>query len=493
MVLLVVAAYSPLEVAAVNFIGIVHPERLGMVVAIGWLIGLAILFALRRIGLGRPQALLTAVVSLLCLTRGSVFVVRFGPLSGYLIAILVVIAVGMLAHQVDNTVIAKGLLWAVVAFIVGGWGAKSLESLATLGEDEIPQQSAVEFRAAATPDVFLIVLDGHAGARTSLEDYGPAAAAWVEELETRGFQIPRASLSSYPTTAASLPSLLDMSFPMEEGSRISVNTLARLGRVTGGENELFDALSAHGYTTTMVEAGWSGSNCGSNVEVCVGSPFLDAATFMALQTSIFGNKLTDTYGSSLTQGSLGTMRWLASNVAAISDNGTPDLVFAHVMAPHIPFFLDAECNVEYSPGRATFTQAEAEPLGSSPYEEQAACVDGFIVDLADAIPPDAIVVFVSDHGTDSRHQLRRLPAEWSYDDIRERFDALVAVRAGDCEIGDALVIPNLMRRVLSCIAEDPILDLEDRLYVYAPSSIKGESSPVVRVSSTTVYRLMQGA
>ena len=43
IVLLVVAAYSPLEVAAVNFIGIVHPERLGMVVAIGWLIGLVLL------------------------------------------------------------------------------------------------------------------------------------------------------------------------------------------------------------------------------------------------------------------------------------------------------------------------------------------------------------------------------------------------------------------------------------------------------------------
>lgn len=484
-----VAFYTPMQVYAVNLVGVVHPERLFLLAAVTWIVGMALVLMGRVVGLSRRSALLLASAALICLCRGWALTDRFGVVGGWLLFGAMVVVLSLVLRRFDPAGLINGALVVIVVFFLSGLGLDLYRSVSTLGNDVSRPSNAIAFSAAETPDVYLVVVDGHAGTVSTELDFGIDQGVLIDDLHTRGFETPTMSFSSYPTTTASVPSLLDMSYPIQEGPGITLSTVARMQEIIGGDNELFRALRANGYQATMVEAGWGGSRCGSNVDVCVLSPFLDDAVYLALQPSMFAMQLNETFGSSFTLGAQRTMQWLLANAGSLADNGRRDLVFAHIMAPHQPFFLDEQCEVRYAPGRLNFTSSEAEYGSPQPYLEQAQCVDAFIIDMADRIPSDAVVVFAGDHGTDSRHQLRLMPDDWDSDDIRERFNPFIAVRAGGCELGEEVVIPNLMRRVLSCFSTQPIPELDPRVYLYTPISLQGQTTPVERLSDGALQLL----
>jgi hypothetical protein len=481
----VISAYTPLQIYAVNLVGVVHPERLFLLAAVTWIVGMAMLIVCRAAGLSRRPALFLTSAALICVLRGWTLTDRLGVVAGWLAFGAIVGALGLILRRLDSPGLVNVAIAAIVVFFVSGLSIDLIRSVSSLGPDVSRPGEAVAFSATETPDILLVVLDGHAGTVSAPLDFGIDQGAFRRELEARGFQTPTVSFSSYPTTTASVPSLVDMSYPIQEGPGITLSTVARMRQVTGGDNALFRSLKSNGYQITMIEAGWSGSKCGKEVDVCVVSPLLDDAMYLALQPSMFATQLNASFGSSFTLGAQRTMDWLVENVDSLAANGRPDLVFAHVMAPHQPFFLDADCDVRYAPERLNFSASEEQLGTAQPYLEQARCVDDFVIDLSDKVSADSVLVFAGDHGTDSHHQLRLPPDEWSSVDIRERFNPFVAVRAGDCDIGDDLVIPNLMRRVLACFSSEPIPQLDPRVYLYTPISLQGESTPVIKLPDDT--------
>ena len=72
------------------------------------------------------------------------------------------------------------------------------------------EQTVLGEAPAGAPDVYLIVLDGHARADKLEAVFGYDAGPFLDELGARGFEVAPASRSNYLLTSQSLPSLLNM-------------------------------------------------------------------------------------------------------------------------------------------------------------------------------------------------------------------------------------------------------------------------------------------
>jgi hypothetical protein len=154
-------------------------------------------------------------------------------------------------------------------------------------------------------------------------------------------------------------------------------------------------------------------------------------------------------------------------------NETPDFVFAHLIVPHEPFLLDAECGINYRPEfDVASIQAMDDLAGTYAYLDQARCVDRMLVALAGEIPEDAVVLFVADHGAALSGQSDRIPGEWTERDIHERMSAFFALRApAECQPPAPVIVQNVLRAVMRCMGADDLPDLDPRLF---PNSLGAE-------------------
>ncbi len=178
------------------------------------------------------------------------------------------------------------------------------------------------------------------------------------------------------------------------------------------------------------------------------------------------------------------MAWLLENAAEISESPTPQFVFAHILVPHAPFFLDASCEraVEYGrSGVNFFLNGVTDQVREEHFFDQLECVNGFVVELANLVQPDDIVIFVGDHGTDRRDQQNQLGASWDTAAIVERMNVFAAIRAGsDCTVGDEMMLPELMKRVLSCVGSVSHPEPDRRMFL----------TGVFELDRATVYGLV---
>ena len=242
-----------------------------------------------------------------------------------------------------------------------------------------------------------------------------------------------------------------MTYPATEPFDGDATTQA-LYDVIAGENRLFELMKKEGYDTYVVESGWSGSACGANVDFCESSAFIDEAMFFTLWDTVAGPYLSSSIGHAFTLGTQKTMDWVVENAQRISSDDRPSFVFVHLVAPHLPLFLDRTCTTQVGAARSgsTFYPAGVADADREEYlAEQTHCIDSFMIEVADLTNPDTVVIFTGDHGTDRRAQLSTPPDEWGREATVERMNVMVAVRtAVGCSIGDPIMVPNLMRRDL---------------------------------------------
>ena len=491
----VAAAFSPLDLIARNLTGIPHPERLLILVLATWLVAVGYAHLARSLGYSRGSAVFLSFLGVVVLVRGANLTNRFGPWGGWMLAIGLIVLVGFLVGRLESQVLPRIALAFMVVF-VGSLPVVSLfGSLTQYGGDTVADDEGLDHPTLIKkPDIFLVVLDGYAGALSLERDFGISEPAWRSQLTQRGFDVPVSAWSAYSLTRASIPSILDMGYPVVEGDEPSIATQGHLDRIIAGDSNVRFLLSENGYNTTMVESGWSGSACGAAYDSCIRSSFLDEAVYQVLSESMLGPLVKAWRGHASTVGAQQTMAWLLDNGTAIANDGQPDFVFAHLLAPHPPFFMDSSCDISYSPENSgvTFGRNGVDTaLRKEGYLAQAACIDAFMSSLADRLPPETLIVFVADHGTDSRTQLAQHASMWDQTEVAERFNILLAVRSGEhCDVGDPVMAPNLFRRLLSCLGEEDIDDLVPRMFIYPAARFDVVGVPVIEVESATVVQLL---
>ena len=70
----------------------------------------------------------------------------------------------------------------------------------------------IEKNLQEKPDVFVFILDEFAGKNQLMMDFNYDLNSFNQSLNEREFEIPKTSLSNYPNTALSMPSLLNMDY-----------------------------------------------------------------------------------------------------------------------------------------------------------------------------------------------------------------------------------------------------------------------------------------
>ncbi len=484
LLLLAVAAASwPLGVWARNPTGVVHPERLVALILGVWLAGLGVSWLFVRLGVSRTTAVWSVFISIVLLMAGGRLMRQTGVLAGWLVIVVIVALSALVFARLGD---AAGVRAAVVVLAVGlasGVAISAYRSWTSYGASAVIETTSPQLDLVEHPDIFLVVLDGYPGIQASRMDTGDAKTALIDELEARGFTVPTSAWSPYWSTQLSIASLLQMSYPVTEPFDGDATTQA-LYAVIGGDNQLFELMKREGYDTYFVESGWSGSGCGANVDFCESSAFIDGAMFFTLWDTVAGPYVSSSIGNAFTLGPRKTMDWIIENVERISSDGRPSFVFAHLVAPHPPFFLDDTCDIEVEAARSgsSFYNAGVQDAEREEYfAEQTRCVDSFMIDVADLTTSDTVVIFTGDHGTDRRLQLSTPPDEWGQEGIVERMNVMVAVRtATGCSIGDPIIVPNLMRRVLSCYAAHDVSDNPNRMFI----------KPMVEINSDELEDLM---
>lgn len=462
------AVWAGFRIVVRNLVGIPHLERLIVVSVVLWTGALAVSVGLIRFGIQRRVAVYATFIAAFVFLGGGGLMRAVGPLAAWVLAIGAVAVMAVLAFRASGTLTAEVAVYMIAFALVSGLAIDLTRSITQYRNSEMAT-GRVELALKDSRDIFLVVLDGFPGLESLSTSFG---ADFVDDLRANmselGFELPTA-WTAYPSTNFSIPSILAMDYPLESQPS-NRKTLQDLYDVISGDNALREAAEEGGFTTHMVESGWSGSSCRSWYDRCVASSWFDDPMYFLVWSSLIAEYVMPGEAYQYALGSKASMQWLEANVPELSSNANPDFVFAHVVAPHPPLYLERDCQIIPSPRRAGFffNEEGVPPTERKMYlEGQLECVMSFMRSVAGQLDPNDILVFVSDHGTDLHGQLTRDPRTWSEAEVMERMNAFVAARLPEkCSMGEEIYLPNVMRVVGSCVSEEDLPLVEGRMFLF---------------------------
>ncbi len=403
----------------------------------------------------------------------------------HLLASVITVALVLIVYRWGASRSLRGAAVGMAAVVA--IGAASQLVVAELAVDDIAVRRAeIPVGRASVgwmPDVYYIVLDGYGRSDVLADRYGLDLRAFRSDLAARGFVVSPRATSNYPVTTVSIPSSLAMDYPLGPGTRLGPEEERALNRIARGGNPVAGFLRGRGYRYVHVESSLPATRCGDAVDLCVGWPAIDDTVLGYLE----GTPLAPLLRKRLQQGTVGSKLDAFDRIEDMARDGSDDprFVFAHMLVPHPPLFLRADCAVDLDPRRSG-NDVGAPPFREyigfrmTAYADQVRCVNRLLLELLDAIPNDAAVVVASDHGPDAGEQLWKPTDSWTAEDIKERVSILHATRLPQpcrTEIPSDLSLVNTFRMVLNCLFETRLPLLPNRLLLVRTGDVVIERPP----------------
>jgi hypothetical protein len=402
------------------------------------------------------------------LNRSDSELLRIGSLSAILLLIVLLVRI-LRTHLVEWFKVASWLSIAITSLQIG------IVSFQRPTNDYQVAQSQTTNRP--TQSFFMIVVDGYGAPKN--ED--SATLEFLDELTKRGFSVVLDAVSNYTATYSSMSSMLSLDHRFSNG----LVPLRDMFSAMQGANQVRTLLEETGLSYVHIESDWPGTRCGPTVAICVGNAFPDGLAWEVGQLSYFGPYLSRTVTSPhVVQG----LRSLESIKARRLLNDTkPEFVFAHILLPHLPFQLEANCEI------ATQDVVLGEFFGDAPsdseavhraerYFAQKACLNAKLLSMISTLPEEASVVITSDHGSDLRGQLGKPLSTWDSLDIRERFSIFHTVRLPRrCKLSLEHDLVNLVRSEIGCLVGASIDPIQPYFEI-SPPHFSDEASRVLRAN-----------
>jgi hypothetical protein len=326
-------------------------------------------------------------------------------------------------------------------------------------------------------DIYLIVLDEHPNARVMREALGHDNVAFEDTLRALGFVIPREMRSNYTQTLLSLPSLLNATqltqLTRDEGetSRSFV-----LPSYLTENNRSARFLKSQGYRYILFPSAWFPATQDSPLADVVFDawPGFSLASEMRrteLRRAVVRSTLLRWWSRPMSSDRSFDLR-VMDGLRRMPADGAPTFVFAHSVASHYPYYMDASCRALERP-LAPSAIEDGEPVYRAARVAQLRCVDSLVVDAVTTLlresRPAPVILVVGDHGTqfaDPRHLER--PASVSPAFVRERLGALGAFHlpaGGDTALTGSVTLVNVMGHVLRYYFGADVAPSPDDLYV----------------------------
>ncbi len=258
-----------------------------------------------------------------------------------------------------------------------------------LREDVTPPE--VDFM----PDIYFIILDEYAHHDTIKEHYGYDNKQFVEGLEEMGFFVARNSTTHTDRTARAVASILNMEYaPETEPLRAAWRRI--------NQNRVIDYFQAIGYTCIYFGHYHELGRYEINADVYfnyyedadyeplmaeMASYLLKSPAFGPFHDSIGGERYEEFYR----EGLLNTL----DHLGEVHEMEGPKFVFAHIMAPHVPFVVGPDG--EHVEAEHFYNYDDEEfYLGQYIYITQE--ITGIIDNLLDQSATEPVIILQSDHG-----------------------------------------------------------------------------------------------
>lgn len=313
-----------------------------------------------------------------------------------------------------------------------------------------------------TPDVWWLLLDGYArhDVLDAVHDFDNTP--FVAGLEERGFHVSDDSYSSYPNTALSVASVLELDYAASTPADLNEGVEAVTGAFRSG-GRVAEALGAHGYRYIYADNGVHDiSQCDpSAVDVCIdvrpgqfqighlARTVADLTPLAELRSDVRPDPL-----------------WVVESAGRAMSDDQPEFVFAHLLNPHEPLWYDDDCDY-----RSEAVHTDFRP---DRYIHQIECLNPQVLRAVDSITtadPEAIVIIQSDHGSGFLGEwMNRSKTydDWSADALAERYSTLEAMRFPDGCVppkGDHSNV-STFEYVLACIEGREAKPIDDRYFFW---------------------------
>lgn len=327
------------------------------------------------------------------------------------------------------------------------------------------------------PDIYMILLDGHARPDIIKDVFGRDVTAFLNALSADGFVVASKSRSNYLFTLEVLSSVFNQAH-LADIDRMDGLLAGTEGRPPGAiarsvinDNQTFTFLRSRGYEIGAISGGFEQS------AVREAEWFIDTGQISEFEIALLRRSILRPVIQGLAPDAVSGQH--RARIQAVFDEfgaspsrpgHRPRFVFAHVPSPHAPWVYRADGShrtvidlqdfyAEYLIGFATEELALA-------YGDQLVDIDRRLLESLhrldegiEARSRSAVVVVFSDHGT-SIH---------ADGDIRLRYKNLLAVRATDHELvlEDNLTLVNLLPSLFEQLYGVPWVRRPDTQYQYA--------------------------
>lgn len=453
-----------------------NPSPVGFVILGSAAVAFAVAarWTMLRLGLDSSGATFASAVLIFGVTNGGILLDRGFDRS--LVVVLVLAAAAIVYALRESGVLRAAVLWVgifVLAYPWLVWLSPGDDPGERMTEDPAPLEAKM---TGQQRDIVLVVLDGYGNSNVLREIYGFDNSPFEADLRSSGFEVSSQTIPNYGRTRLSVASVLQLQHPIQPGPYVRAD-FDHLLNVIGGENLLAQWLVGNGYTHTYVESGWFGTRCRSTVDVCVEGPWPNESLYDVTNRSLLQDLPGLETGRSFSRGANRALEWLDDSLDPLLDNDRPDFVYVHVLAPHPPLFLDANCVLHPQDGFKGFTIAQPGMSDTQLdeardwYVSQVQCVNSHLAALAeDADAKDAIMIMMGDHGPDSLGQLFAAGADWDEDQRFERMSAMLAARAPGCDMTAIETLVNVGRRLISCLSDIDFPDLPTQTFESRPTA-----------------------
>lgn len=311
-------------------------------------------------------------------------------------------------------------------------------------------------------DIYLIVLDGHANAHVLAQTFQYDLSPLEDSLRALGFLVPRDMRSNYVQTYLSVASLLNASHvtPLTRDAGVK-STDHTLPSYLVKHNRVARFLKEQGYKYVLFPSAWWAPTKDSPLANVVfqadtGSSFSDLVRRTELRRAVLASTLLHLVLKPEEEPLPMVQQILRSfeGLRDVPSDPDPTFTFVHILLPHAPYLVDAQCRPLAHP--ITDDMQKDTPEQRADYVGQVRCVDRLLLDAVTAVlhrsstPP--IIVVVGDHGSGfSDLGFYGHPESVPTAFIRERFGAFGAFHlpaGGDSLFREPVTLVNVMGNIL---------------------------------------------
>jgi hypothetical protein len=311
-------------------------------------------------------------------------------------------------------------------------------------------------------DIYLVVLDTRANGAVLREFFGVDDSTFEDSLRALGFVIPARMEGNYMQTFLSLTSLLNfhhITLLGEDAGRESKDF--GLPKYLIAHNRAARFLKTQGYRYAFFPSSWFHLTERSPIadeefELRSGIDLRGELTRTEFRRWVIVSSLLRKLGSLELQNFTDTALYFRTfnGIKRLRDDPAPTFAFAHLLFPHGPFLVGADCRPRAHP---LFLMAESKkPEVRAAYVDQLRCSNRLVLDLVTTLlrdsPTPPIILIVGDHGTTTMNagywaQPERASAAFT----RERFGAFGAFylpAGGDSLFAGRVTLVNVLGHVL---------------------------------------------